>query len=700
MRAMTLRRLPASLRWCAGGAATFLLLGLVAAVALVALDRAYPPPLVPPTVSVEVVDRNGALLRAFMTPDDQWRMAVTLEDVDPTFIDMLLAYEDRRFWSHHGIDPLAVLRAAGQFVVNGGIVSGASTITMQLARLQEPRAKRSLRAKLFQMARALQLERRLSKHDILTRYLMLAPYGGNIQGVRAAALAWFGKEPKRLSLAEAALLVALPQSPEARRPDRHHDDAVAAGNRVLDRMVAAGVLDRREAERAKRETLPRVRHAMPRFAAHAAGDAVRAAPRQQRHELTIDRPVQQRLEAVASEAARRLGREVSVAMVLADARTGAVLASVGSPDFLDARRDGWIDMTKAVRSPGSTLKPFIYGLALEQGLIAQETLIEDRPSNFAGYRPRNFDMEYQGDVSIREALQLSLNVPVIRLLEAVGPARLLAAFRHAGITPHLPPDEEPGLAIGLGGVGITLEDLVQLYTGLADRGAVQRLHLDPHAAVQSPGAILEPGAVWQVGDMLGGVAPPPEARDLGIAYKTGTSYGYRDAWSIGFDGRHVLGVWVGRPDGGSVPGIAGYATAAPILFEAWRRSGLGTTPLPHAPAGTRHAAREDLPVTLRRFVTPGRLSPTHGIAEAAPSIVFPPDGAHLALETSAEAPAAPLVLKLQGGRAPFRWLANGKPVADLARTRTSRWQPDGAGFSRLTVVDAAGRAASVDIFVE
>lgn len=697
MRAPGLRRAATvSPRWYAGAGAGLLVLLVLAVLGLLLLDRAYPPPLAPPEVSVEVVDRNGDLLRAFLTPDDQWRLKVDLDEVDPAFIEMLLAYEDNRFWSHPGVDPLAALRAAWQLAVNGEIVSGASTITMQLARLLEPRENRTLGAKLFQMARALQIERRLSKREILTRYLTLAPYGGNIQGVRAASLAWFGKEPRRLSTAEAALLVALPQSPEARRPDRHHAAAVAARNRVLDRMVSAGVLDRLEAERAKREPVPQVRRPMPHNAAHAADEAAHRAPGRQRHELTIDRAIQNRLERVAHEAAHRLGPRVSVAMVLADARTGAILASVGSPDFADARRQGWIDMTKAVRSPGSTLKPFIYGLAFEQGLVAQETLIEDRPADFGGYRPRNFDTAYKGDVSIREALQLSLNVPAIKLLDAVGPARLVAAFRHAGVVPELPVGEAPGLAIGLGGLGLTLRDLVQLYTGLANRGTVARLHIDPAEATASLGGILEPQAAWQVGDILRGVVPPPEARNLGIAYKTGTSYGYRDAWSVGFDGRHVLGVWVGRADGGSVPGIAGYTTAAPVLFSAWQRSGIATIPLPDPPAGTQRRPREALPVTLRRFVAPGRLPSPPRIAEDAPAIVFPPDGAHVALDAAGE----PLVLKLQGGRAPFRWLANGKPFSAPARTRTSRWQPDSAGFSTLTVVDAVGRAASVSVFVE
>jgi len=666
----------------------------VAVGGLLALDRAFPPPLDAPALSAEVVDRDGQLLRAFAAPDGRWRFAASLKKVDPRFVDMLIAYEDKRFHEHSGIDPLAIARAAGQLVANGRIVSGGSTITMQLARLAEPRESRSLWAKARQAFRAWQMERRLSKDEILARYLTLAPYGGNIEGVRAAALAWFGKEPERLTVSEAALLVAMPQSPEARRPDRNPGEATAARDRVLARMVSAGLMDDAEAARAASVGIvPDGRNRMPALAAHAADAARRAAPDGLRHQLTLKRSVQEGLETVAREAARRLGPKLSVAMVMADARTGEILGEVGSADFFDAARAGWVDMTRAVRSPGSTLKPFIYGLAFEEGMVAQQTMIEDRPANFAGYRPRNFDMAYKGDVTVRDALQLSLNVPAIRLLDALGPARLATRFRQAGVQLALPPGEKPGLAMGLGGVGISLRDLVQLYTGLANGGFATRLH-DTVASVE-PLQLLTAPATWQIADVLSGVKAPAGAPKLGIAYKTGTSYGYRDAWSIGFDGRHVLGVWVGRPDGGAVPGLAGYDSAAPILFDAFARSGIGLTPFAGPPAGAIRTAKQDLPVTQRRFASTPSEVRTAGVVEAAPEIVFPPNGARVDL-----AGGGGLALKLQGGRAPFRWLANGRPVDEGSRRRTTSWQPEGAGFSTLTVIDAAGRAATVKVFIE
>lgn len=667
-----------------------------------AADEAFPPPLEQANqVSVEVVDADGKLLRAFATPEGRWRLKTTAENVDPQFLRMLVAYEDQRFWQHGGIDPLALLRASGQLLRHGRIISGASTLSMQVARLIEPRESRSFVAKLRQVLRAVQLERRFTKSELLDLYLTHAPYGGNLEGIRAASLAYFGKEPKRLTVAQSALLVALPQLPEKRRPDRHLQAATDARNRVLTRMAVADLIGDGEAERAEQSPVPDRRLQLPAFAAHVA-QAARARNRDaDRHTTTLRHSIQEGLEAVAKSAAAGLGPKVSIAMVMADAKTGEIVGEVGSADYFNAERSGWIDMTRVNRSPGSTLKPFIYGLAFEEGLAAQETIIEDRPADFFGYRPRNFDMQYQGDVSIRQALQLSLNVPAVKLLDAVAPSRLMVRFRRADVRPVLPPNETPGLAIGLGGVGITLEDLVQLYAALANRGVPVRLGdgVTRQAGLIDGEPLLDMAAAWQISDILAGINPPTGINRRGIAYKTGTSYGYRDAWSVGYDGRHVLGVWVGRPDNGAVPGISGFATAAPILFEGFARSGVALTPLPGAPAGSMRLAATQLPVSQRRFTKQanGLLASAR---EAAPQIVYPPEGARVELGAKTGETIAPLVLKLQGGRAPFRWLANGKPLSETSRRRVNQWVPDGGGFSTLTVIDAAGRAASVRVFID
>ncbi|MBX4997167.1 penicillin-binding protein 1C [Rhizobium lentis] len=688
-------------KFAIGSAAGIVLAG-AALFALDAADKAYPPPLDKANaVSAEVLDADRQLLRAFATPQGRWRLKTVVTDVDPQFLRMLIAYEDQRFYDHGGVDVWALGRAAMQLVSNGRIVSGASTLSMQVARLIEPREGRSLSAKLLQLVRAVQIERRLSKEQILDLYLTHAPYGGNLEGVRAASLAYFGKEPRRLTVAEAALLVALPQLPERRRPDRNLKAAEAARQRVLDRVAVAEAVGDGEAERAEGVAVPPRRMQLPALAAHVAEAALRKEPDVLKHQTTLKKQVQQGLESVARAAAMKLGPKLSLAMVMADAQTGAIVGEVGSADYFDASRSGWIDMTRVKRSPGSTLKPFIYGLAFEQGLVSQETIIEDRPADFFGYRPRNFDMSYQGDVTVREALQLSLNVPAVKLLDAVGPSRLMVRFRRAEVRPVLPPNETPGLAIGLGGVGITLKDLVQLYTALANRGQPVRLGdgVTGAPAKLDGEPLLEPVAVWNVADILSGVIPPAGAPQRGIAYKTGTSYGYRDAWSVGYDGRYVLGVWVGRPDNSAVPGLTGYGTAAPILFEAFAKSGIATTPLPRPPAGAVRIAQSELPISQRRFALNASGLLVASGREPAPQIVYPPEGAHIDLGAKA-GELSPLLLKLQGGRAPFRWLANGKPLPDLSRRRTQQWLPDGGGYSKLTVIDSAGRAASVGIFID
>jgi penicillin-binding protein 1C len=698
-----LSRLRPGRRFCLAGLAGF----AIAAVALIAIDRAdraYPPPLdAARELSTEVVDRDGLLLRAFTTAGGFWRLPVRLEDVDPDYINMLIAYEDRRFRSHFGIDPVAIARAFMQLVANGGrVVSGGSTITMQLARLIEPRAERTILAKLRQMARALQIERRLSKDEILTLYLTLAPYGGNLEGVRAASLAWFGREPAKLALAEAALLVALPQSPEARRPDRNPAEAETARNRVLERMQRAGLIPESEIARASRSAVNSGRLPMPDLAAHTAEQAQALRPQEQRLSLTLMRGVQSRLEELALETASRLPPKLSLAMVLADGKTGEILASVGSTGYHDAGRSGAIDMTRAVRSPGSTLKPFIYGLAFEDAIADPETLIDDSPADFAGYRPRNFDRGYMGEVSLREALQMSLNVPAVRLLEAVGPQRLLSRLKRGGVTLDLPPGGAPGLAIGLGGAGISLRDLVQLYTAFANEGRAHALRdgVFPLAPTRLPHPVLDEKASWRVGQILSDVAAPQGAPRIPIAYKTGTSYGYRDAWAVGFDGRHVLGVWVGRPDASPVPGISGIATAAPLLFDGFVRAGLKAADFSPRPDGLVVRTRGQLPFALRKFGPRGGPGLASSARDSAPSIVYPPEGARVVLRERNSGGLSPLVIKLQGGAGPYRLIANGIPVERPSRRKTINWTPDGAGASTLTVMDGQGRAASVNVFID
>ncbi|WP_295388355.1 penicillin-binding protein 1C [uncultured Thiodictyon sp.] len=661
------------------------------------VDRTPVPNLQVPT-STLVLDRDGRLLRPFTVERGRWRLPVDLAAVDPRFIKLLLAVEDRRFCIHHGVDPLALVRAAAQLATRGHIVSGGSTLTMQLARLIDGGGTRSAGGKVRQALAALALERSADKAQILAAYLTVAPYGGNLEGLRAGSLAWFGKEPKHLTTAEAAFLVALPQAPEARRPDRDPAAARRARDRVLGRALALGLIDAEAAAAARREPVPTGRRPFPMLAPHLGTRLALAFPGRAVHRTTLDAGLQGRLETLAAERAAAIDPRVSVAILAADHGSGEVLATVGSAGLFDGDRQGHVDMTRALRSPGSTLKPLIYGLAFESGIAHPESLIEDRPTAFAGYVPGNFDRSFQGTVTVRRALALSLNVPAVQLLDAVGPARLLARMRRAGAVPLLAEGAPPSLAIGLGGLGLSLFDLVRIYGAIARGGQSLDLHetLDGPAAAGPGRRVLDARAAWYLTSILSEVPAPNDAAPRGISYKTGTSYGYRDAWAIGYDGRRVVGVWVGRPDGAPVPGLKGVDMAVPILLDAFTRLG-PRSPLPSAPAGVLMAATNALPPTLRH----ARVRDAGvGAAPAGPEIAFPPDGARLEVGfNQAAGPGATLALKVRNGYPPFTWFADDRPIGQEPFARTIEWQPVGPGYAAISVVDGRGRSSRVRVYL-
>ncbi len=646
------------------------------------IDQTTLPPLTLDT-GVEILDRDGDLLRAYTVENGRWRLPVSYDAVDPTFVEMLVAYEDRRFWSHPGVDLRAFARAAYQWVTAGRVISGGSTLTMQVARLLEDSGTGAWDGKIRQIRLALALERRLSKEEILTLYLHLAPYGGNLEGIRAATLTWFGTEPNRLTAAQSALLVAIPQAPNSRRPDRFPEAAEIARNRVLSRAVTFTDLTEAQIAWARSEPIPTARRPFPAFAPHLADRALLERPAQGTHHLTIERDLQAQMERLATRAITGLGPQISAAIMVMDHETGEVLASVGSPNYTDTASNGFVDITQAVRSPGSALKPLIYGLAMDAGLIHPETLVQDRPISIAGYAPQNFDEVFRGEVTASEALQLSLNIPAVTLLDEVGPHQMLAAMARADMDVSLPPGEAPGLAIALGGIGTTMEDLMRLYAGVARGGVAAPLHW---RAGDSPGEgqrILSETTAWYLGEMLAGVVPPPNAPRVGLSHKTGTSYGHRDAWAFGFDGRHVIGVWMGRADGASVPGAFGAELSAPLLFEAFAHLGDRPLPRPAPPFGALTLSNAQLPETLRRF-DPGETLATN----SGPAITFPPEGAVLAYQ-----PDLPVMARVAEGQPPFTWLWNGAPVEVGTRDREIALDV-GLGFGELTVIDAAGHAES------
>ena len=661
------------------------LLGAVALTVggLAALDRMFPLDLSRyADRSVELRDAQGVTLNVALTDDGKYRLAATPENVSPRYLAMLLAKEDRRFWHHPGVDPLAVLRATGQLAIHGHVVSGGSTLTMQVARLLMPHPH-SFGGKLIEAARALQLELHYSKREILAMYLTLAPYGGNLEGVRAASLSYFQHEPDKLSDAEAALLVALPQSPTHLRPDRHPSRALAAATRVLDRTGP-------EASTA----IAFVRNPLPALAPHLAERlALQPSPIQ----TTLDGNLQRSVEALAVREQPWLGGEADVAALVVRNSDRTVLVYLGSGDYFGSF--GMVDMVRARRSPGSALKPFIYGLGFDDAVILPDTLIDDVPLRIGNYAPRNFDRDFHGTVTARQALQQSYNLPAVAILDRVGPARLVARLTQSGATIALPRgDGGPGLPVALGGLAISLEDMTKLYVGLANDGQVAPLRFMRSDPLGADTALMTAASAQEIGDILRetprpeGVAP---AQPRSIAYKTGTSYGFRDAWALGYSDRYTVAVWVGRAEGTPRPGAFGINTAAPLLFKIFDL-------LPPEPPHVSHRPREPVDPThlapsLRHFQPLD--APPLMSGPAPPRIVYPPAGATIDVAQE-EGKPLPIALEVSGGKPPYRWMVDGVPLPVPPIGAVMSWTPDGPGFARLSVMDADSRVASEQLRLE
>lgn len=545
---------------------TIIILFLSLIVGFKILDHLYPLPEVKIDVSPVALDRNGEILRHFSSEEGIFRHWVTLDEVSPLYIDALLAYEDRFFYSHFGINPLATLRATFQWITHGKIISGSSTLTMQVARLLDPH-ERSISGKFKQMFRALQLEARYSKDEILTFYLNLAPMGGAIEGVETASWRYFSKHARDLNHSESALLVALPQRPSLYRPDLYPENARMARNKVLDRMAERQLIKPQQAEQIKKDPLD-YRPQPTLFLAPLLSEQLRNQyPDAHRLETTIDKSLQMQIERYIARESKRWQPALSTAVIVIHNPTHEVYSYVGSADLFNQERFGYIDMAMAIRSPGSTLKPFVYGMALDYGIVHEASLLTDIERNFNGYIPKNFDNQERGAVPLYRALQQSLNIPVVQVTHHLTPELFIKTLRDSGIDILI---DYPNLSVVLGGVGINLIEQARLFSSLGTEGKLYPLHfLKDHPSSSTTGSIMSPEASYLISRILSDVRPKNRYTKRRIAWKTGTSYGYRDAWALGVSPDWTIGVWIGRPD--SVPNVGTLASqyALPMLFDLY-----------------------------------------------------------------------------------------------------------------------------------
>lgn len=538
--------------------------------------------------------RDGTIAHVFLSPDERWRLDLSLEEIDPDYVDALIAAEDSRFWWHPGVDPVAIARATGQNLLSGRIVSGGSTLTMQLARMLEPRP-RTWTSKLIEAGRALQLELRLSKAEILSAYLRFAPFGGNLEGVGAASLAYFGHPAQTLTATEIATLLAVPQRPADRSPAPDNAAALrAARDRVARRLLDQDALPlngettARVWQTIQTAPVPQKMQPLPREAPHAAfwlrGGPGRVVT------TRLDPGVQAAAERSLAEA-RPLANRMQVynaAIVVVERKTADVVAMVGGFDFWDDEHSGQLPAFTATRSPGSALKPLLYAASIDAGLALPERLVEDLPTRYGEYQPQNYDGRYDGVVSLEDALSRSLNIPFINLLAELGVERFLGHLRSLGVQSLQDTPGHYGLSLIAGGIELTPLELIGAYHALAEEGQRRPLRLTD-TDQPAPFSVFSPGASWLTRRTLARRDRPDfptraaiSATPRSVWWKTGTSFGNRDAWSIGAGQRYVVAVWLGNLDNQSSPWLVGAEAAGPILFDLLEALGddRGDPPLP------------------------------------------------------------------------------------------------------------------------
>jgi penicillin-binding protein 1C len=655
------------------------------------LDYLCPPDLTRiHEVSKELHSEAGDLLHVIQTRDEKWRLKADLDRVDPAYINMLVAREDRYFWQHIGVNPASFVRAAYQLLTHGRVVSGGSTLTMQVARLLEPRP-RTITAKLIQIFRALQLERRYSKREILEFYMTLAPYGSNLEGTRSAAYAYFGKSADKLLPSETALLVALPQTPSLWQRDGFTRQTLHARNRVLTQAFESGLLDESTYHVSLKDSLPDYRFSMPREMPHVARRLLGTSQSPAIATCTIRPALQARLEQLARSAVRVLPPEVNIAIMVVHHPSRQIISYVGSSDFYNASRQGQVDFIRSYRSPGSTLKPFIYGLGFDYGYITPSTYVLDDRRRYGTYMPENFDKTFYGMVTISDALANSLNVPAVDLLHDIGPQRFLGTLEQVGVSPKFADNKTaPGLSVALGGLGMTLEQLVTLYASLPQQGQTLPLSLTNGAIAEQPLQLLSARSADQLTEILSQTLfnELGEANS-GLAVKTGTSYGYRDAWAMGYNDEYVVGIWIGRPDGAPFGVGTGRTLAVPVLQQVFRS-------LPAAKHLEHRRIKKDA-LQLNDFTNVSHTK-SKKLLKQSPQMLFPVDGT--VIENFHEDDPSPLIFSALGGQRPYTWLVDGIPVATNVWQPKTPWKPEKPGFYRVSLLDAQGLSQTANVEVQ
>lgn len=555
-----------------------------------------PHPLFEAPTSIVLEDQHGQLLGARIAEDGQWRFPL-IDSVPFKFEQALLTFEDRRFHRHWGVDLRSMARAIGQNIRNGKIVSGGSTLSMQVIRLSRQPNSRSVFQKMIEIILATRLEWGYSKSSILRFYATYAPFGGNVVGLETASWRYFGKAPALLSWAEAATLAVLPNSPALIHPGRNREALLAKRNRLLARLYEQGILDSLSLELAELEPLPDQPLPLPRLAPHLLDRAAHSSRQTGRIRSTLQTQLQQQVQRVVQNHQLRLrDNEIhNAAALVVEVSTGQVLAYVGNMQHTEPDKGGAIDMVPEPRSTGSILKPLLYGLALEEGLISPGTLLPDVPASFAGYKPENFNGRYDGMVSAQRALIRSLNVPMVYLLQQFGLEKFHFELERMGVTSLHPAPAHYGLPLILGGAEISLWELAAIYAGLArtvkdfhlQDGTYRKTNFWPLSYTPTEGKkpiplqkqahILSASAAWLSISAMQELERPNSLGDWErffssrqIAWKTGTSFGFRDAWAIGLTPEYVVAVWCGNADNEGRPGLIGIQAAAPILFDLFQ----------------------------------------------------------------------------------------------------------------------------------